>query len=75
MRASGISPFPSAAYAFARGQAPCLLGTLLAALGTLLAALFGYLLLHEVLTARQLLGCALILAAIVVVQFKEAARP
>ena len=35
------------------------------------AAIFGYVLLHEPLVPRQLLGCLLILAAIVVVQFKQ----
>jgi drug/metabolite transporter (DMT)-like permease len=39
------------------------------------AAFFGYLLLHDMFTERQLLGCVLIFAAIVVVQFREAARP
>ncbi|MHB8902990.1 MAG: DMT family transporter [Thermoguttaceae bacterium] len=39
------------------------------------AALFGYLLLHEVLTSRQLLGCVLVLAAMLVVQLKQPASP
>jgi len=39
------------------------------------AALFGYLLLHEVLSIRQLLGCGLILMAMVVVQLRQTARP
>jgi drug/metabolite transporter (DMT)-like permease len=54
-------------------HAPAADAAIILSMEAVFAALFGYLLLHEVLTSRQLLGCALILAAMLVVQFKEAA--
>jgi len=56
-------------------HAPAADAAIILSMEAVFAALFGYLLLHEVLTSRQLLGCALILAAMLVVQFKEAASP
>ena len=52
-------------------HAPAADAAIILSMEAVFAALFGYLLLHESLLPRQLLGCALILAAIVVVQFKE----
>lgn len=56
-------------------HAPAADAAIILSMEAVFAALFGYLLLHEVLTSRQLLGCALIFAAMLVVQFKEAASP
>lgn len=54
-------------------HAPAADAAIILSMEAVFAALFGYLLLDEVLTARQFLGCGLILAAMLVVQFKEAA--
>jgi len=51
-------------------HAPAADAAIILSMEAVFAAVFGYLLLHESLVPRQLIGCALILAAIVVVQFK-----
>ena len=56
-------------------HAPAADAAIILSMEAVFAAFFGYLVLNEVLVPRQLLGCALILAAIVVVQFKDAVNP
>jgi drug/metabolite transporter (DMT)-like permease len=53
-------------------HAPAADAAIILSMEAVFAAFFGYLVLNEMLVPRQLLGCALILAAIVVVQFKAA---
>jgi drug/metabolite transporter (DMT)-like permease len=56
-------------------HAPAADAAIILSMETVFAAIFGYLVLHETLSPRQLLGCVLILAAIVVVQFKDTRSP
>ena len=61
--------------AFGQKHAPAADAAIILSMEAVFAALFGYLLLHELLLPRQLLGCVLILAAIIVVQFKTTGEP
>ncbi len=61
--------------AIGQQHAPAADAAIIFSMEAVFAALFGYLLLGETLNARQLLGCALILAAIVVVQFRVGGAP
>ncbi len=45
--------------------------TLLMSLESVFAALSGWLILHEVLSAKELLGCALVFAAVILAQFQQ----
>lgn len=56
-------------------HAPASDAAIILSMEAVFAALFGYFLLHESLSPRQLLGCVMILAAIVVVQFKSTQDP
>jgi len=51
-------------------RAPAADAAIILSMEAVFAALFGYLLLDEVLVPRQLAGCVLILAAMLLVQFK-----
>ena len=51
-------------------HAPAADAAIILSMEAVFAALFGYLLLHESLSPRQLLGCVSIFTAIVIVQFK-----
>jgi drug/metabolite transporter (DMT)-like permease len=59
----------------AQKHAPPTDAALILSLEAVFAALFGYLLLGETLRPEQLLGCGLILAAILLAQFKPAPAP
>jgi len=52
-------------------HAPAADAAIILSMEAVFAALFGYLLLHETWSPRKLLGCVAILAAIVLVQFKD----
>jgi drug/metabolite transporter (DMT)-like permease len=60
---------------FGQVHAPAADAAVLLSMEAVFAAVFGYLALGETLTPRQLLGCALILAAILIVQFKNVEPP
>ena len=58
------------------GQAkvPAALASIVMSLEGVFAALFGWLILHDVLTARQLLGCGLVFSAVILSQLVSARR-
>ena len=51
------------------------IAALIMCLEAVFAAVFGYLLLHEVMTTRELLGCALMLAGVILAQLKFGEKP
>jgi drug/metabolite transporter (DMT)-like permease len=53
-------------------HAPAADAAVILSMEAVFAALFGYFLLHEPWSPRKLLGCVMILSAIVLVQFKDA---
>ncbi len=61
--------------ALGQKHAPAADAAIILSMEAVFAALFGYLFLNELFSSRQLLGCALILAAIAVVQFKTGDSP
>ena len=52
-------------------QVPPTLASMILSLESVFAALFGWVLLHQALSAKELLGCAVIFAAIVIAQLPE----
>lgn len=61
----------------AAGQkgAPAVDAAIILSMEAVFGTLFGYLFLHELLSGRQLLGCALILAAMILAQFRQEPAP
>ena len=51
------------------------IAALIMCLEAVFAVVFGYLLLHEVMTTRELLGCALMLAGVILAQLKFGEKP